>query len=204
MVYPIRVIKRIVLIVILIASSSLLAISCENQQDEWPISHDKCVFIDHHINTYGECIEGECQKLCIDFGTYDFNEAENTLYFFTDFKVNRALKIVYGSGESLSGDAGMGAATGLTPIYELPYKQSDFRLSYELGDFEILNIEPDGTCHIKYNEISIILKSGEKWSNITTRVDTQECRDGPCKLKQTITDTIVNYGILDKSKIKNK
>lgn len=197
-----QVTKLNFLIGILMASSSVLAMSCVNPGNEWAIRPDKYVFIDHHINTYGECIEGDCQKLCIDFGTYDFDEAENTLNIYhdgnvfndlIDFRINSALKIVYGDGESLSGDAGTGAGTGLSFVYKLPYKQ---------GELEIVKVEPDGTARIIYNEISIILKSGEKWSNITTRLDTRECRDGPCKLKLTITDTIINYGILDKSKIR--
>jgi len=176
----------------------LLALSCVNQQDDWPISPDKYVFIDHHINTYGKLIEGECPKLCVDFGTYYFDEAENTLNVLADFRglrVNKALKIIYGDGESLSGDVGMGAGTYLSGVYELPYKQ---------GELEIVKAEPDGTAQIKYNEASIVLKSREKWSNITTRVDTQQYGDGSCKFNLIITDTIVNYGILDKSKIKNR
>ncbi|OGO57805.1 MAG: hypothetical protein A2025_03485 [Chloroflexi bacterium RBG_19FT_COMBO_47_15] len=194
-------IKLNLFIGILVASSSVLAISCVSPRNEWAISPDKYVFIDHHINTYGECIEGDCQRLCIDFGTYHFDEAENTLNIYDwnvfndliDFRINSALKIVYGDGESLSGDAGMGAATGLSFVYKLPYKQ---------GELEIVKVEPDGTAHIKYNEVSIILKSGEKWANTTTRVDTRQDSDGSFKLNLTITDTIINYGILDKSKIR--
>src|SRR4030042_29452 len=146
-------IKLNLFIGILVASSSVLAISCVSPRNEWAISPDKYVFIDHHINTYGECTDGE----------------------------------------SRSGDAGMGAGTGLSFVYKLPYKQ---------GELEIVKVEPDGTAHIKYNEVSIILKSGEKWANTTTRVDTRQDSDGSFKLNLTITDTIINYGILDKSKIR--
>lgn len=182
-------IKVNLFICILLASSSLLALSCVNQQDEWPISPDKYVFIDHHVHTHGESIEGECPTLYIDFPTYSFSEVEKTLSVRTDFKVDSSVKIIYGDGVSLSGDGGAGAATGLKAVYELPFEQRGL---------EIVNVEPDGTAHLKYNGLSIILKSGEKWVNTTTKIDTQNS----CKRNLTITDRIVNYGILDKSKIK--
>jgi hypothetical protein len=190
--------KLVLFIGIFVASSCLLAVSCAGQQNEWPISSDKYIFIEHHINTNRECIEGECPKLCIDFPIYFFNEAENKLSVFADFldfSINRSLKIIYGDGESLSGDAGMGIAAGLSGVYKLPYEQRGL---------EIVKVEPDGTSYIKYNEVLIILQSGEKWENITTRIDTKQHEHNLYKVKLTITDTIVNHGILDKSKIEKR
>jgi len=173
-----------------------------NQQDEWPISPDKYVFIEHHIHTYRECIEGECQKLCIDFPNYGFDQDTNALTILNGFKVNKALKIVYGYCESLSGDAGTGIASYLTPVNKLPYKESGFGAMYSPGGLEVATIESDGTAHIKYNEISVVLKAGENWVNTTTKVDIREDDDNLYNVRLTIIDTIVNYGILDKSKIR--
>ena len=164
----------------------------EEPLSEWVISSDKYVFIDHHIHTHGELIEGECPILCVDFPTYSFDQANRVLSSWIDFDISEALKVVYGSGSSLSGDAGSGAGTKLSGVYELPY---------EYNGFEIKNVESDGTSHITYSDVSITLKAGEKWVDTTSRVDTQQYGGKLCKRKLSITDTIVNYGILDKSNI---
>ena len=154
----------------------------------WIILPNKYVFIDHHIHTYGELIEGSYPSLMVDFPTYNFNKETGSLSGMINFDINETLKAVYGGGISLSGAAGGGAATGLSGVYELPY---------EKGGITILKIDSDGTAYIVYKGVSIILKNDEEWVNITSRVDIQETG----KAKLTETDKIVNYGILDKSKI---
>jgi len=154
----------------------------------WGIPPNKYVFIDHHIHTYGELIEGSYPSLMVDFPTYNFNKETGSLSGMINFDINETLKAVYGDGLSLSGAAGGGAATGLSGVYELPY---------EKGGITILKIDSDGTAYIVYKGVSIILKNDEEWVNITSRVDIQETG----KAKLTETDKIVNYGILDKSKI---
>lgn len=159
---------------------------------EWKIPSDKYVFIDHHIHEHGKSIVGYCMKLWIDFPTYRFDEKTGILIGEINFDINETLKVVYGSGASLSGDVGGGAATRLLGVYELPY---------ERGHFKILKIDSDGTAYIEYKGVSIVLKSGEEWVNITSRIQSCPPR-GIAKL--TITDKIINYGILDKSKVENR
>jgi hypothetical protein len=178
-----------------IATVSLFVIcGCEkNQEEDWIISSDKYVFVDHHIHTKGELIEGNyIGGLYIDFPTYSFDETSKTLSGEINFDINKSLKVIYGNGRSLSGVIGGGAATGLTGIYNLPYKQDNF---------EIKEIEPDGTLNIQYNDSLIILKSNEEWVKISSEINTQDYGAGIAKAKIITTDKIVNYGIIEKSKI---
>lgn len=168
--------------------------SCEkNQEEDWIISSDKCVFVDHHVNTNGELIEGNYQGgLNIDFPTYSFDEISKILNGEFDFEINKTLKIIYGDGRSLSGVVGEGAATGLFGIYDIPYAK---------GKFEIKEIEFDGTVHIQYNDSLIVLKSNEEWVYVTSEIDTQDFGEGIAKANIITTDKIVNYGIIEKSRI---
>jgi len=69
------------------------------------------------------------------------------------FEINDTLKIVYGSLAIYTGSSGASYAASLSVVYELPY---------ENGGFKMVEIEPDGTAHLEYNKVPIILKSGEK------------------------------------------
>ncbi len=168
--------------------------SCEkNEKEDWIISSDKCVFVDHHIHTNGELLEGNyIGGLNIDFPTYHFDETSKILEGRFDFEINKSLKIIYGNGKSLGGVVGAGAATGLFGIYELPYAK---------GKFEINEIQTDGTVFIQYNDSLIVLKSNEEWVNESSEIDTQDYGEGIAKANIITTDRIVNYGIIEKSKI---
>lgn len=183
------------LITIVIASASLLIVfGCEkNQEEDWIINSDKCVFLDHHINTNGELIEGNYEGgLKIDFPTYSFDETSKILNGEFNFEINKTLKIIYGDGRSISGVVGEGTATGLSGIYDLPFVK---------GKLEIKQIESDGTVHIQYNDSLIVLKSNEEWVNVTSEIDTQDFGAGVAKANIITTDKIANYGIIEKSKI---
>ncbi len=170
------------------------------QTTQWQISSTKYIFIDHHINRHGELIEGENLRENIGVPAYSFNKETDTLTSMreTDFEINESLILIYGLRESLSGSAGSGAWTHLWGVYELPSYELP---SYEPGGLKILYLETNGTAHLEYNKVSIVLKSGEQWSNTESIIATRDWVDQTAKLKLTITDTIVNYGSLDKSKI---
>ena len=160
---------------------------------QWPISPDEYVFIDHHVETQGELIEGKYPFMYIDFPGYFFDEKAGALSGQFDFKIDDALKVVCGSYYSLSGCAGSGISSSLYSANVLPYEKNGFK---------ILGIQPDGTAQIEYNGVLVILKSGESWEKTTSKIDTKESQGQSGTAKLTTTDTIVNYGILDKSKIK--
>ncbi len=190
----IRKIKNGLIAIATIISTLMIVNSCEkNQEENWIISSDKCVFVDHHVNTNGELIEGNYQgELNIDFPTYNFNQTSKILKGEFDFEINKSLKIIYGNGKSLSGVVGAGAATGLFGVYDIPYAK---------GKFEIKQIDFDGTVHIQYNDSLIVLKSNEEWVNVTSEIDTQDFGEGIAKANIITTDKIVNYGVIEKSKI---
>jgi len=160
---------------------------------KWAISTDQYVFVEISTNTQGELIEGNYPFIYIDFPGYFLAGGALTGQF--DFTIDEALKVIYGSYESLSGCAGSGISSGLSGVYTLPYEKNGFKL---------LGIQPDGTAQIEYNGESIILKSGESWEKTTSKIDIKESEGQSGTAKLTITDKIVNYGILDKSKITYK
>jgi hypothetical protein len=157
------------------------------------IPSDKYVFINHYVDIYGELIEGNYVGPLIDFPTYHFDEAIGTLRGIINFDVNDTLKVIYGNGTGLGGVVGGGMATSLSGIYKLPYTDG----------IKISEIDSNGTVYLEYNNESIILKSGETWVNVTSRIEILQLSGqiNKAKVNVTITDKIVNYGILDKSKI---
>lgn len=181
-------------IAVIAVVSLFIAYSCEkNQEEDWVINSDKCVFIEHHVNTYGELIEGNyIEGPQIDFPTYIFSPETNILSGDIDFQLNKSLKVIYGNGGSLSGLAGGGAGTSLSGVYELPYEQ---------GTFKIIDVESNGTVHLLYKDSSIVLNGNEEWTNITSRIDTQDFEEGIAKANLITTDKIVNHGIIEKASI---
>jgi hypothetical protein len=160
--------------------------SCRPKAPE-SISPDKYVFIEHHIHTHGEVIEGDYRGAIIDSPTYSFDEKTGTLRGIINFDVNEALKAVYGNGSSLTGVGG-GKNTMLYGVDELPYQE---------GELTILSVDLEGMVKLSYQGVPITLKSGEEWVDTTSKNDVQQY--GTVNL--TITDRITNYGILYKSQI---
>jgi len=149
------------------------------------------IFLDQHTNINGKTISGECPMMMIDFPTYSFKKETGILNGMINFEVNEKLKVVYGWGTSLSGDAGGGAGTTLVGIYEFPYNGEDIVIN---------KIDNDGTVQFTYKGKAITLKPNSEWEDIKT--ETNKETKG-CIREDTITDKIINYGILDKTKIKS-
>ncbi len=157
-------------------------------------------YIDHHIHRHGEALEEGYPIIAIDFPTYTFDNETRTLSGLLTFEVDQSLIAVYGSGLSLSGDAGIGAATGLSGVYSIPYEADD--------SLVIRNVTPNGTAWIEYQNTTITLAANETWENISVRVEEEPTYDGietgrQGHLKITETDTITNYGLLEREEIEN-
>jgi hypothetical protein len=147
------------------------------------------IFLDEHRHVDGKILGGEsCGMMMIDFPTYRFDPETRTLSGRIGFQINDSLKVVYGSGMSLSGDAGGGAATLLTGVYGLPYED---------GPLSIMDVRTDGTVELVYRGENIKLQVGDSWSSENVSVTD----DGGCRIRKNATDRIVNYGFVDKENI---
>ncbi len=144
----------------------------------------RVLFVEQHKNTYGELIAGDYPFMFIDFPTYFFNEKERVLDANIDVESEDML-LVYGSGESLSGDAGSGAATGLSPVYSIPAKVS--------GD-KIARVWDDGTVALEHAGEVITLAPGQSWEDVETN---QTSRYNIGLIELTVTDRVVNHGFVE-------
>lgn len=157
------------------------------------VDSDYFLFIEQHNETSGELISGpEPPLLHVDFPTYTFNTETKGLNGVINFEINDRLKLIYGSGGCLSGTAGGGCATGLSGIYEIPFK---------VYGFEILKLEEDGTAIFLYLNEVYDLAPGEEWNQEITRMDTVKVNGELSISKITLTDRITNFGLLKKSDI---
>ncbi len=183
-------------------TACVVAGGCKPQPREapWRIPADKFLFIDHHIVTDGKVIEGEYGGAQIDMPTYEFDEETQTLSGSMEFGTGPDLKVVYGVGESLRGAAGEGSGTALYGITALPFTIDE---AYGSPALEILEVLADGTARMKYRDEEITLKPKGRWSKTFTRIDEQEWGERKGKAKLISSDTIVNHGILDKSKLQS-
>jgi len=158
----------------------------------WAVGPDKYVFIEQFNSVHGELIEGEYPTKYIDYPTYSFDDRTGTLNSMVSLNfVNQKLKVVLGTTNSLSGAAGSGRASFLHGAFELPY-------AYEIQSLKIVGVEADGMAYVEFEKRQITLKAGQEWGRISSTVETPV---GTAKVKMTTTDTIVNHGIVEKSKI---
>lgn len=152
------------------------------------------VFLDHHINDFGELVEGkDYPYMAIDFPTYGFDEENGflNLYDKKPFEVNESLIMIAGDGTSLSGRLGSGAGTGTNGVYSLPYEG--------IG-FEIRAFSENGTVELFYRKETIVLKAGEKWEYVESHLEKNTYPRAVMNV--TRTDTFVNYGFLKPENIK--
>lgn len=190
-------------VLLVVLSLVLLSAGCVKyaplaDEDRWTIPPSQYVFIDRHVSQSGEVINGSCTGgLMIDFPTYSFNRDTKELSGISthSLEVNNTLKIIYGDGMSLGGDLGGGAATGLIPVYALPFEE---------GSVIIRGVSPDGLAILAAGNETIALPAGETWTNtsVTTGSDPFAGSDSTCTIRITRTETIYNAGIVDKSLIR--
>ncbi|AKB85217.1 hypothetical protein [Methanococcoides methylutens] len=171
-------------------------ISDENISEDESAGFENILFLDHHINSHGEFIEGDTwPMLAIDFPTYYFDEENQALHITAPrepFEVNSSLMMIAGDGSSLSGVIGMGAGTMTYAAYSLPH---------EVNSYEVISISKEGTVVISYNDEEIVIEAGEKWENIENTTEESEEGQPYAKVNITTTDTFINYGFLEKGDI---
>lgn len=170
----------------------LVSVSCNKEESDPSLR--QYLFLEQHLSVSGELVSGsELPAIQIDFPTYTFNQETGELTGVIDFSIDNNLKMIYGSGTSLSGTAGAGVATGLSGVYEIPY---------ERGSFELLKLDDDGNVVFMYKDDVHSLKSGEIWTYETEVYDTLTVDNQVSISKITSTDRITNFGFQDKNNIR--
>lgn len=142
------------------------------------LPQDEFLFIDTHIHTEGI---GEVNGgMMIDFPTYGYSPEDKTLTTLTKIP-NYSLdtKVIIGSGRSLSGTAGGGAATGLT--------------AYDTFDNDTFSINSNYSVSYYMNGAARNVPVGGSWT------ETVETKPSVGDGKLITTYTINNYGVLKKS-----
>lgn len=151
----------------------------------------KYVFVNIWNNKHGEIIEGNRDAFgfeYIDFPTYTFSDGRLGILnsppdnFF----------MVVGEGASLSGDAGSGAASGVSFVDSIPYNWDNN---------VVTSLSLDGTISLTYGEMNLTLAHGENFENVTTWTENKLWNGELCVMRYTNTFTIVNYGIQNKDNI---
>lgn len=167
------------------------SISCNKEVND--PSLEQYLFLEQHTVVSGVLISGpEPPSLQIDFPTYKFHEESGQLDGIFNFSVDDNLKMIYGSGTSLTGTAGGGAATGLAGVYEIPYVR---------GSFELLKLDDAGNVVFMYNDEVHNLKPGEEWTDESTRLDTVMVDNEISISEITTNERITNFGLQDKANI---
>ncbi|MDP4183172.1 MAG: dockerin type I domain-containing protein [Bacillota bacterium] len=184
-----RIVKSLKLVVILalllLFTSALSAISFADASPTPQLpafDNDKFLFIDTHTNREGKGDVGP--GIMIDFPTYSYFAANNSLrsYIQVPGYNASATKIIVGSGTSLSGTAGGGAATGLKAY-------DNFAVD---GRFLV---DSDLTVHFYMNNAWRVVRVGETWNE--TVEEKPYTGDGTF----IVTYGITNYGLLGKSNL---
>lgn len=171
---------------------AIIIISC-SENDDYD-SAKNIVFLEQHKQTNRTLLSGpEPPIIQIDFPTYNFDISTRTLNGVTEFDLNNNLKLIYGSGECLSGFAGGGCGTGLSGIYEVPYQR---------GNFELLKVDDDGSVVFLYDDEAISLAPGEIWINEITSYDTTFWENGNQSIVElSESNRITNFGLIEKDNI---
>jgi len=151
---------------------------------------DRTVFIEHLIQAFGECIEGSCTPgpILEEGPGYRFYPGTGVLETLVPLTVTQGLQVVLADGGTLAGFAGEGSSGTLYAIAALPHEQ---------GRLTIQSLTADGGVQLTYNGETLTLAPGRDWSD--TAVNEVNTETG--KVRLTITDQIVNHGLLDTSKI---
>ncbi len=173
-----------------LAFVGLLSIySCEKDEEMW--FDNQYVFLEQHHFTQSELLEGNSSHLFIDFPTYSFDSSTGILTDFgEDVEMNKSVQIILGIGSSASGDAMSGEATALLGIKDISGYHTDFNIT---------NIEANGTVHFSYRDSVMVLLPNEEWLRTSSEIKEELDDNGEIGIvKYTYTNRITNWGKLAK------
>ena len=176
----------VILIVALAIAAPLLCVAAEHLSA--PSAGDgSVVLVEHLSQCRGWLINGTYPATTLAGKDYLY-DAGRKLLDAGGIRVNDTLRVVLGVSESLSQDAGSGAAGDAYGIYRLPSIVEGIAID---------SLAPDGTVTLAYNGSTIVLSPGERWETIST--DTVCTPDYSIRFMRS--DAIKNDGFLAKSSI---
>lgn len=175
-----------------LAFVGLLSIySCEKDEEEMWFDN-QYVFLEQHHFTQSELLEGNTSHMFIDFPTYSFDSSTGILTDYGDnVEMNKSRQIILGIGSSASGDAMSGEGTTLLGVQKIPGKYYDFNIT---------NIEANGTVYFSYRDSVMVLLPNEEWLRTSTEIKEELDDNGEIGIvKYTYTNRITNWGKLAKA-----
>jgi len=144
----------------------------------------KWLFFEVWTTKSGTLVNGTCPGKVIDFPTYWFTQSSGVLKSVDlNFTLDKGLKIIYGSGTSLGGDAGEGEASNLAGVTKLPYDTDDVR---------ILSMSNTTALSVDFAGNTLNLRAGESWEKRSEAVE--KCSGGGGWLNTTTVVKLTNWG----------
>jgi hypothetical protein len=161
----------------------------------WPFGTDQVVFLEIRQEEDGRVIRGDFPDgPMIDAPTYMFDPYSRSLASHKlPFNIDDTLKIVLGRSTALRGVAGAGMENRLIGIFNLPYRNEQII---------VRGVDRQGTAYLLFRNQPIAVEHGEEWNEMTTRRDTINTPRGQSIAEFTRSIRIINYGLLDKSDIR--
>jgi hypothetical protein len=165
------------------------------------LTSDEYVLIHFAKMTKGDLLEGN----------FDYsNEFPLSFYDGPFIRINNDSKTIQGLGQYNTSANFTGiliySTADLTPVAH--GAGSNYLVVYQLPsayeDVKIQNIDENGIVTIVYNNSTIILKPGEQWFNSTNKIESGNLANYTYKVNLTINETIINYGIWNKSGINSR
>lgn len=142
------------------------------------------LFVEQHTTVDGTIVAGDYPYEFADGPAYRFDEDSRTLKGKMDFDPSD-VAVIYGTGKTLTGDAGRGTKSSLRAVRSVPK---------EVNGDEVTRIWEDGAVAIRHNDETVTVSPGGEWVQTTTEEVTSPYQTGV--MRMTTTDTITNHGYI--------
>jgi hypothetical protein len=103
--------------------------------------------------------------------------------------INSSLKAVFIDSQSFGIDGCCGSYGRTIGLYNIPWIGNNITIS---------KIDSTGTAYITYHGSNIILNQGDSWQSIISNISTIQLDGRPVEANITISDSLKNYGIIEK------
>ena len=186
---------------VLMMVALLLAAGCGSPvpDHKYPaLSGEKYVYLHHTFNAeFSKNVNGYCvhfPSACAGSG-FSFNESSGVLsmnnYLTRNGTINESLLLFYDYGHYQTAHC---SGNSWTFVYSLP---ADMK-----GNVTIETITGDGTVSLRFKDIPITLKPGERWENTSNQlIFGFNVKPNDCSEEYVVTESFSNAGVFYKSDI---